>query len=485
MKARLSVRLSVDYTIHHPWEDPHIRIFGKWTNCVTTEAMKEGATSWAIEGDSPRNSNDKKGAQTLPLVRLADRQTVVVGTWSQEINIQLTSEEEISRFNTCPYLTAVLLTCCEKNLQMLTFASLDCSALLMSGGSVSCRSPCREGVFVDLKLESAEPLLPQNKLISFEPLELNLHRLLPFVYLSVYLSLSLSLCLSLSLAMPSPLHSFDSFPSEPNVPPVETLKSAYIFGSFDFGEGFERMIFGYPLGDQCTSNSNPTSISTSQEISQIFLPVDYRTCILTAMAEKLRFQDHLTSSTFILQIHTDEICDRIFSSVNQATYNEKYIHAPHTLVAPAAVEVDPKTKQPSPRGKKNNKSAPAPVAASGAAAVVSSNSLIHPTQGEVFQEKDEMVWSWITSALKNSPKLLSYGSVRCRLDSVLNTSTDRLLDFQSLQTQQKNSDSTVVISVSFSLYSLSLLTPSLHSPILLSSLSRLLHLTSHHRTKRC
>jgi hypothetical protein len=256
--------------------------------------------------------------------------------------------------------------------------------------------------------------------------------------------------------MPSPLHSFDSFPSEPNVPPVETLKSAYIFGSFDFGEGFERMIFGYPLGDQCTSNSNPTSISTSQEISQIFLPVDYRTCILTAMAEKLRFQDHLTSSTFILQIHTDEICDRIFSSVNQATYNEKYIHAPHTLVAPAAVEVDTKTKQPSPRGKKNNKSAPAPVAASGAsAAVVSSNSLIHPTQGEVFQEKDEMVWSWITSALKNSPKLLSYGSVRCRLDSVLNTSTDRLLDFQSLQTQQKNSDSTVVISVSYSLYSLS------------------------------
>jgi hypothetical protein len=138
--------------------------------------MKEGISSWAIEGDSPSNGSDKKGAHVTPVPPLSERKTLVAGTWSQEINLNLTNDEEISQFNSCPFITAVLLTCFEQKIKMVTFATLDCSALLMHEGSVSCRSPCREGAFVDLKLESSEPFLPQNKLISFEPLELNLQR---------------------------------------------------------------------------------------------------------------------------------------------------------------------------------------------------------------------------------------------------------------------------------------------------------------------
>jgi hypothetical protein len=138
--------------------------------------MKEGISSWAIEGDSPNHVNDKKGALATTIPPLAERKTLVAGTWSQEINLQLTNDEEIAQFNSCPFITAVLLTCFEEKLKMISFATLDCSALLMHEGSVSCRSPCREGAFVDLKLESSEPLLSHNKLITFEPLELNLHR---------------------------------------------------------------------------------------------------------------------------------------------------------------------------------------------------------------------------------------------------------------------------------------------------------------------
>jgi hypothetical protein len=140
--------------------------------------MKEGVLSWTVEGDSPRNPSEKKGSSTPAVIPFAERQTIVSGTWSHEITLQLANEEEIAQFNSCPYLTAVLLTCShdKKNLQMLTFASLDCSGLLINEGSVSCRSPCREGAYVDLKLESTEPLLSENKLIAFEPLELNLHR---------------------------------------------------------------------------------------------------------------------------------------------------------------------------------------------------------------------------------------------------------------------------------------------------------------------
>lgn len=139
--------------------------------------MKEGIPSWSIEGDSPINHvNDKKGAPGPQLVPLAERNEPVAGTWSQDINIQLSNDEEIAQFNSCPFITAVLLTCFEQKISMVTFVTLDCSALLIHEGSVSCRSQSREGAFVDIKLESFGPLLSQDKLISLEPLELNLHR---------------------------------------------------------------------------------------------------------------------------------------------------------------------------------------------------------------------------------------------------------------------------------------------------------------------
>jgi hypothetical protein len=238
------------------------------------------------------------------------------------------------------------------------------------------------------------------------------------------------------------------------------LKSSYLYGSFDFGEGFERMIFGYPLGDQCVSQESPVPptstalfVSTqgslqTPEIAQVLLPIDYKSCILSGIAtEKLKFQDRLTSSTFILQIHTDDLCDRVFSTANVNSFNEKYINQPAGVGA--VTQVDPTPKQPSPRGntKKNKKDTAAAATASSVAAAPAPSGLVRPSS-ESYQEKDEVVWSWITTALKNSPRLLSYGSVRCRLDSLLRTSTDRLLDFQALQNRQSNTDMTVVISVS-------------------------------------
>lgn len=218
------------------------------------------------------------------------------------------------------------------------------------------------------------------------------------------------------------------------------------------------MIFGYPLGDQCVHQNPQQPISSTalfggtegtsetSDIAQVVLPIDYKSCILSGVAtEKLKFQDRLTSSTFILQIHTDDLCDRVFSTANVNSFNEKYISQPAEVVTP----VEPTSKQPSPRGnaKKNKKdtTTPAPIAPV-------PSGLVRPAS-ESYQEKDEMMWSWIISALKNSPRLLSYGSVRCRLDSILRTSTDRLLDFQALQNQQSNADMTVVISVSLDLVS--------------------------------
>jgi hypothetical protein len=286
------------------------------------------------------------------------------------------------------------------------------------------------------------------------------------------------------------LSSFDAFPTEHGIPPCETLKSSYLYGSFDFGEGFERMIFGYPLGDQCVSSSQPqeqqpqeqqpqdntssslfiatgsaTTTSSARGgsgeclISQVSLPIAYKSCILSGIkTEKLKFQDQLTSSTFILQIHTDDLCNRVFSSTHVQHFNENYLK--QQTSATAVAEVTP--KQPSPRGnanaKKNKKdassSAAGAAAASASSVTAAATALVHPTT-EPFQEKDEIVWNWITTALQDSSRLLSFGSVRCRLESILRTSTDRLLDFQAIQTTHGNSNSkdaladlTVVISVS-------------------------------------
>lgn len=387
--------------------------------------MKEGITSWIIDGDPIININDKK--TPLPILTpLASRQSEVIGNWKQEnIHIKLENDEDLNQFNTLPFITAIVMGCFEQKIKMITFVTIDCSPLLLHGGSVTGRSPLRDGTYVDFKIESTDSLIPNNRLIPFEPLELN-------------------------------FDSFDCFPVEEDINPTETLKSSYLYGLFDFGE-FQRIIFGYPQGDQCVNKSlgdsqffrSSSNINSTDNIKvpQVQVPIQYRSCILSGLKEKLKFQEKLTTSTYIIQIYTDELCDRIFTTTNISNYNEKYMTKP--VIPEPQVQ-----KQPSPRGNKKpaGKAGASPTAAAAANNVnqsaIQTNSLVHPIS-EVYQEKDDVIWNWISTALSNSPKILSYGSMRLRLESILETSTDRLLEFQKTRSGQDNSNLNIVVSVSY------------------------------------
>jgi hypothetical protein len=247
---------------------------------------------------------------------------------------------------------------------------------------------------------------------------------------------------------------FDNFPVEDDVSPQQSLQSSYLYSLLDFGT-FQRIIFGYPQSDNSIpispdlSNTITTPVSYSDHalVSQITLPISYQTCILSGLKEndRLRFHEKIISSTFLLQIHNDRLCERIFSASHLAEYSEKFlpkVAAPLPDIAPA--------KQPSPRGtekgaKKGAKPEPKPAQPSSAAVV--SNPLIRPCV-EAFNEKDEMIWKWITDGWSESSRILSHGEIRLRLESVLDTSSDILAEFQKTRNHQDNSNLTMIISVS-------------------------------------
>lgn len=58
----------------------------------------------------------------------------------------------------------------------VSFAYLDCSALLLQGGCISCRGPSKDGITLDMKLEAPKELLPLETLIPMEPLILDIER---------------------------------------------------------------------------------------------------------------------------------------------------------------------------------------------------------------------------------------------------------------------------------------------------------------------
>lgn len=73
------------------------------------------------------------------------------------------------------------MACQDGKYHMVTFAYLDCSALLLQGGCVSCRSPVKDGITLDMKLEAPNELLPLNTLIPLEPLVLDIDRFVELI----------------------------------------------------------------------------------------------------------------------------------------------------------------------------------------------------------------------------------------------------------------------------------------------------------------
>jgi hypothetical protein len=190
----ISLRLKIDHTIGQTWEDLHVRIFSRWSNCLSTEvpsslfllsfsplktilqALREGSLQWTTEKDpqmEPIPTSDN----------ITQQPRITIATWKQELPLSLDNEQQILEFNKFPGLYAIVMACRSKKVHMITFAYIDCSPLLLDGGVVTCRAPGREGVIFDAKVESASSLVNKDKAIQYEPLVIDFHR---FIFPSAY-----------------------------------------------------------------------------------------------------------------------------------------------------------------------------------------------------------------------------------------------------------------------------------------------------------
>jgi hypothetical protein len=124
--------------------------------------------SWNFE----KESNDEEDKEAEPEIPSDELQA----TWSSELQPKLKSKDDIIEFNRVPGIYAIIMACQDGKYHMVTFAYLDCSALLLQGGCVSCRSPVKDGITLDMKLEAPNELLPLNTLIPLEPLVLDIDR---------------------------------------------------------------------------------------------------------------------------------------------------------------------------------------------------------------------------------------------------------------------------------------------------------------------
>lgn len=142
------------------------------------------------------------------------------------------------------------------------------------------------------------------------------------------------------------LCSIDAFPADESLPIDNILANAYIYGDLDFG-GVCRKILAYPQGDQARAKGLENSQvfrcggdSNDIEIPQALVPVGFKTCLLAGEIDILKFKESLIHSTFVLQLHTDDLCERVFTAAHVSAYNKS-----HTA------SVDPSPRQEiSPKG---------------------------------------------------------------------------------------------------------------------------------------
>lgn len=163
----------------------HVKLMSSWSDCITTATIAEESTSWEFEEtnetseektddineDEKTDTDDKDLTQFLPNnSQIASWKTVCEG-------LEFKDRQFLGKFNSSPGMYAFLFGYnSEGQVRVLTFAYVDCSGLLMDRGAVSVRSFQRFGMFVDMKVQCEEPLVPLATIMPLEPLVLNLDR---------------------------------------------------------------------------------------------------------------------------------------------------------------------------------------------------------------------------------------------------------------------------------------------------------------------
>ena len=237
----------------------------------------------------------------------------------------------------------------------------------------------------------------------------------------------------------------NSFPVTEDVTINDELNNGYIYGILDFGV-IRREVIAFPQADLAAFDSNEFLSSTYglEEETNIksmvgaSVPVGYKTCLLPGCRNIPKFKESLSTGSFSLQLHTDSLVDRIFSEKNMELYHKMTNDATAISAQLSKSASEDVTNSPRAKGKKSKTPTPEQTPRTNKVNIEQST--------RPLSEVDKMVLKWVSDALEDSVRLNSHGTVKFRLEHLLEKSTDLLMEFQKTRTGEDNSKLNLVIS---------------------------------------
>lgn len=154
----------------------------------------------------------------------------------------------------------------------------------------------------------------------------------------------------------------------------------------------------------------------------------YSTCILSGLLDIKHFKESLLSTTFQLEIFSEALHSAVFPESNVAKYNEFF--------PKGSVEEPPPAAAPPAKGKKTA----TPVESSSRPAIVTIKESCSP-----ISDADKYILDSIASALQHISRSRTHGQARFRLETLLLSSNDLLLEFAKKRDNRDLSNETVVL----------------------------------------
>lgn len=219
-----------------------------------------------------------------------------------------------------------------------------------------------------------------------------------------------------------PVHDFESV--------EEVAQSLYFYGDFYFGGGLRRTVIAYPeVINYNKDHRNPLededSVSSGGSTANSKLGINTRVCILPGLGNLSQFKESLKSTTFVLELHQEDVGKRAFHSRNVTEYNNIGVDKLEAASTSKAGTPKVKPKAVTPSGKRQ-----------------SAKSLT-ASSPEKATESDEFLLNAIAKALSTSRQLRPHGTIRFRLEQLLSSSNDMLKKFASRQ--QHSKDNTISV----------------------------------------
>ena len=122
-------------------------------------------------------------------------------------------------------------------------------------------------------------------------------------------------------------HSLGSYPVQKHESAREVLDSVYLYGKLDLGGGLTRMVFARPTLPPAIDFAASLDLQQLEGMDQGQGQNQFmgcRVCVLPGLVDLGLFKEALTSATFLVEIHREDISKRAFHARNVDEYNRMF-----------------------------------------------------------------------------------------------------------------------------------------------------------------